>query len=37
MTETTGRVSYEVADDNKFSGKTRINTGSLSAMASKLN
>jgi len=28
------RVSYEVADDNKFSGKTRINIGSLSAKAS---
>jgi hypothetical protein len=28
------RVSYEVADDNNFSGKSRINIGSLSAKAS---
>jgi hypothetical protein len=28
------RVSYVEADDNKFSGKTRINIGSLSAKVS---
>jgi hypothetical protein len=28
------RVSYKIADDNEFSGKTRINIGSLSAKVS---